>query len=188
MWMSWLLMTGIVECRLWPEKEGSSGRWPQGLCPACWISDQLNPGLVHWRRCCWAFAKSGYSCTHVTLQHLVNKTDSREMEAFIESFQWMPGKTASGIRTWFRGDTPSQRVERLYFKSLFWPLQNPLCKLAGTLLCLLYKVFITADQGLLRKIPPRECFRCSQEDKPSSRTLNLNPEGSTMSTTRHRLS
>lgn len=50
-------------------------------------------------------------------------------------------------RTWLWVDFPSKwRAERLYFKALFWPLQNPLCRLAGTLLCLLYSVFITADQ------------------------------------------
>ena len=39
-----------------------------------------------------------------------------------------------------------QRAERHYFKALLWPLQNPLWKLTGTLPCLLYSVFITADQ------------------------------------------
>lgn len=50
-------------------------------------------------------------------------------------------KTLSGTRP-----CPTESREAL-LQSLLWPLQNPLCKLAGTFLFLLYSLFITADQG-----------------------------------------
>lgn len=45
-----------------------------------------------------------------------------------------------------RTGAPS-RAERHCFKTCFQRLLCPLCKVTGTLLCLLYGVFITRDQG-----------------------------------------
>lgn len=80
--------------------------------------------------------------THATPQHAVNWTDSWEMEAFIESFP-LRDREQERERVDFPTETESRKA---LLQSPCWPLQKPLWKRARTLLFLLYRVFITADQ------------------------------------------